>query len=290
MENARDTKIIGIREMSNLGPSPRLPSRVLAAATGFLAGIMALILILVAPLETGLAAQGPSPPCGAMPQPPYPGAGEPERSGTWTRSDLGDNWTPPPCTGWNGTDFRLIVAVSARLGDRMSMSTAISRFGEISGLVGIRYWSATEHRWSELVTSATAVEGPAGKRARADFSPRELLSRKPVYFSQTDNRSSGDIVYRMRVLEATPDRLVVAIENVTSIRLLLLTLFPPESVQTVDFLERQSDGSWGYYSLLRTRASSSFLTGGFQSSYVNRAVAFYRHIAGIQEDAAPVAR
>lgn len=279
MENAKGAKVVGIREMSNLGP---FPSR-----AGCFAGFVALALILAALSGPGLAAQGPSPPCGAMPQPPYPGAGEPEHSGIWTTSDLGGNWTPPSCTGWTGTDFRLIVAVSAHLGDPMSMDMALSRFGAISGLVGLRYWSATEHRWSELVTSATAVEGPADKRPRADFSPRELLGGVPVYFVQTDNRSSGDVVYRMRVLQAGPDRVVVAMENVTSIRLLLITLFPPGSVQTVDFLERQSDGSWGYYSLVRTRASSSFLTGGFVSSYVNRAVAFYRHIAGIREEAEP---
>ena len=93
----------------------------------------------------------------------------------------------------------------------------------------------------------------------------------------------------MTVLEATPDRVVVSMENVSAIRLLLITLFPPGSVQTVHFLERQPDGSWGYYSLMRTRASSSLLTGGFLSSYVNRAAAFYRYIAQIPGDAAPAA-
>jgi len=79
----------------------------------------------------------------------------------------------------------------------------------------------------------------------------------------------------------------VSVENVTSIRLLLVTLFPPNGVQSVHILERQPDGGWGYYTLMRTRANSSFLTGSFSSSYVNRAVAFYRHIAGIPEDAEP---
>ncbi len=271
--------------MSNLRLPPFEP--VCPATARRLLWLTALALILVLPLRTGAAAQGPSPPCGGAPWPPYPSAGEPERSGIWTRSDLGDNWAPPRCTGWTGTDFRLIVAVAARFSERMSMDQALARFGQVSRLAGLRYWSATERRWRELVTSATAVQGPADRRPRADFSPQELRTGSSVYFSQTDNRSSGDVVYRMTVLEARPDRVVVRLENVTSIRLLLITLFPPESVQTVDFLERQPDGSWGYYSLLRTRASSSFLTGGFTSSYVNRAVAFYRHVAGIPEDAEP---
>jgi hypothetical protein len=139
------------------------------------------------------------------------------------------------------------------------------------------------------VTSATAVQGPAETRPRADFTSQELRRGNAVYFLQSDNRSTGSVLYRMTVLEAGPDRVVVAMENVTAIRLLLITLFPPESVQTVDFLERQRDGSWGYYSLMRTRVASSFLTSGFTSSYVNRAAAFYRHIAGIPQDAVPAA-
>jgi hypothetical protein len=153
----------------------------------------------------------------------------------------------------------------------------------------LRYWSATEHQWRELITAASAVDGPAGKQRRADFSAAELRSERDLYYSQTDNRSAGQVVYRMRALEARLDRIVIAVENVTSIRLLLFTLFPPGSVQSLHFLERQPDGGWGYYSLTRTRANSSFLTGGFASSYVNRAAAFYRHIAGLPAEDMPAA-
>jgi len=133
------------------------------------------------------------------------------------------------------------------------------------------------------------VDGPAGKQRRVDFSAAELRSGRDLYYSQTDNRSAGQVVYRMHALEARPDRIVIAVENVTSIRLLLFTLFPPGSVQSLHFLERQPDGGWGYYSLTRTRANSSFLTGGFASSYVNRAAAFYRHIAGLPAEDMPAA-
>ena len=54
-------------------------------------------------------------------------------------------------------------------------------------------------------------------------------------------------------------------------------------------LEWQPDGGWGYYSLMRTRADSSFLTGGYASSYVNRDAAFYRHIAGLPAEDVPAA-
>src|SRR5690348_6175007 len=74
-----------------------------------------LILLVLIALHTSAAAQGPGPPCGGPPQPPYPALGEPERSGIWTTSELGQSWAPPLCTGWTGTDFRLLVSVAARI-------------------------------------------------------------------------------------------------------------------------------------------------------------------------------
>ena len=249
----------------------------------------ALALVSLVCLQTAAAAEAPSPPCGGPPQPSYAAPGEPEHSGTWSRSDLGDGWVPPSCTGWTGPDFRIIAALAARFREPASADQLLARFGAISSQIGLRYWSATEHRWRELITAASAVEGPAGKQPRADFSAAELKSGRDLYYSQSDNRSAGQVVYRMRAIEVRPDRIVIAVENVSSIRLLLLTLFPPGSIQSLHFLERQPDGGWGYYGLMRTRADSSFLTGGFVSSYVNRAAAFYRHIAGLPTEDVPAA-
>jgi len=294
-QNAKPPSPTGIREMFNLGPRAILigEERRATASWYFLAeylrrGALALIAAVLFNMVAD-AASGPTPPCDGPPQPSYPAPGEAERTSIWTASDLGGSWSPPRCTGWTGSDFRLIVALAGRFRDPVTSDQLLARFGSISSLVGLRYWSATERTWRELITSATAVEGPAGKQPRADISISEMLSGKDLYFRQTDNRSAGIVVYRMRVLEAAPDRVAVSVENVTGIRLLLVTLFPPNGVQTVHILERQPDGSWGYYTLMRTRANSSFLTGTFASSYVNRAIAFYRHIAGIPGNAEPAA-
>lgn len=276
--------ILGIR-LTPLGEGERSTCVAHRMAKRWRRRALALVPLLI--LQTAAAAEIPTPPCGAPPEPSYAAPGEPEHSGIWTRSELGASWTAPACTGWTGSDFRLVVALAARLPERADADHLLARFGAISSHAGLRYWSATEGRWRELITAASAVEDPAGKRPRADFSAAELRSGRDLYFTESDNRSAGGVVYRMRALEARPDRIVVAVENVTSIRLLLITLFPPGSVQWVHFLERQADGGWGYYSLMRTRASSSFLTGGFASSYVNRAAAFYRHIAGIPDEGEP---
>jgi hypothetical protein len=249
----------------------------------------ALVLFSLCLLQTAAAAQAPSPPCGGPPQPSYAAPGEPEHSGIWTPGDLGGGWAAPSCTGWSDADFRIIVALAARFHGPISADQLLARFGAVSSQIGLRYWSATERRWRELITAASAVDGPAGKLPRVDFSPAELLSGRDLYYTQSDNRSAGPVIYRMRAIEARPDRIVIAVDNVTGIRLLLFTLFPPGSIQTIHFLERQPDGGWAYYSLMRTRASSSFLTGGFTSSYVNRAAAFYRHIAGLPAEDVPAA-
>ena len=275
------------RRPTPLGEDGRSKSAAKRGGTRWRWRVLALIFPLL--LQTAAAAEAPSPPCGGPPQPPYAAPGEPEHSGTWTRSDLGDGWVPPACTSWTGTDFRTVAALAARFRDPASVDQLLARFGAISRQIGLRYWSATEHRWRELITAASAVDGPAGKQPRADFSAAELRSGRDLYYSQSDNRSAGQVVYRMRAVEVRPDRIVIAVENVTSIRLLLLTLFPPGSIQSLHFLERQPNGGWGYYSLMRTRADSSFLTGGYASSYVNRAAAFYRHIAGLPAEDVPAA-
>ena len=72
-------------------------------------------------------------------------------------------------------------------------------------------------------------------------------------------------------------------------RYLLLTLFHPAEVQSIYFLDRESDGVWRYYALSRTGRNASRLAAGHEASSVNRAVAFYRYLAGIPTDQEPPA-
>lgn len=103
----------------------------------------------------------------------------------------------------------------------------LGRFALVSRLSAIRYWSTPDGGWRPLATGAAALAGPDPARRRADFGASELLGGHAAYFVQHDSRSSGDVVCRMRVLDSGPDRLVVQTENVTPIRLLLVTLFQP---------------------------------------------------------------
>jgi hypothetical protein len=60
-------------------------------------------------------------------------------------------------------------------------------------------------------------------------------------------------------------------------------------MQQIYFVERRAPGVWGFYSLTRTRMASRLLPHGSSASYINRAVAFYRLVAGIPTDQEPPA-
>ena len=56
------------------------------------------------------------------------------------------------------------------------------------------------------------------------------------------------------------------------------------------FLDRESDSVWRHYSIVRTGKNANGLIAGNESSAVNRAVAFYRHLVGIPSAQDPPGR
>src|SRR5437016_13508736 len=94
-QNAQPPAPIGIRLMFNLGPRPtptgeerRATLAAWCSAKYLRWAALALIAGTLLDMAAG-SAPGPTPPCDGAPQPSYPAPGEAERSGIWTRSDLG---------------------------------------------------------------------------------------------------------------------------------------------------------------------------------------------------------
>jgi len=108
-----------------------------------------------------------------------------------------------------------------------------------------------------------------------------------LFIAQEDNRSSGPVVYRMRVLERVPDRLVVETENAGPVRAFGITLFPPGSLRATYFLEKRQPGIRGFYGLSATGQKASALAGLSEASYINRAAALYRHLISVPPDRDP---
>jgi len=152
----------------------------------------------------------------------------------------------------------------------------------------MRYWSVTHNHWQTLIVTAHALTVPQAGRRRQDFTPAEMTQGKVFYLEQTDNLS-GTAIYRLSIQEASADRIVYSLENVSVMRYLLVTLFDPGEMQSIYFLDRESDNVWRYYSIARTGRDSSRLTAGHAASSINRAVAFYRWLAGVPTDQDPPA-
>jgi hypothetical protein len=242
-----------------------------------------LLAIAVLLTSAGLCAaeEGPRPPCaGLAPFPAYPALGVPPNIRVWTRAELG-SWAPPACTGFTAKGDGVLVAVAGSLPFKGSADDLLRRFGAVSALKGLKYWSVTEGGWRTLITKATALQGPDLHRPRSDFTLAEMRSGADLYFAQADNRAGGDVVYRMHVRDFGPDRFVVVIENVSPVSRYLVTLFNPGDLYAVHFLERRGQKAWGYYGLAWAAESLSRLAVP-KASYVNRAVALYRHILGEQ--------
>ena len=189
---------------------------------------------------------------------------------------------PPTCTGWTPKDGTL-VAIASQFRFVGNVDDLLSRFGRISTLQGLRYWSVTDNGWQTLITNATALDGPDMARPRADFTVAEMRSGSDLYFTETDNRSTRPIIYRMHVT-TTSANVMVAIENVTPVQIFMLTVFGPGDLQSVHFLTRTAPGLWSYYGLARTGVAIGTFIGVKEESYVNRALALYSHFAGTPID------
>ncbi len=164
----------------------------------------------------------------------------------------------------------------------------LRHIGAISALAGVRYWSTTHQQWQMLIEDAHALPGAQSGQRRKDFTPDEMQEGKSLYFEQVDNLS-GKAVYQMHIAQVSADRLVFEIENVSTMRYFFVTLFHPGETQSVYFLNRESENVWRLYSMVRTGKNASRLAAGHAASSINRAVAFYRALAGIPTNQEPPA-
>jgi hypothetical protein len=236
----------------------------------------------------GYAQLGPQPPCGKEPVPPYPGLDNSPIVEFWRESDVGHDWRPPACIGWTEVGFSTLVTTVARFRCTSGAEGLLRHIGATSALTGMRYWSTTHKQWQTLIVNAYALTGLQPSHRRGDFTPDEMKEGAVLYLEQVDNLS-GTAIYRMHIAEASADRIVFDVENVSIMRYFFVTLFHPAEMQSIYFLDREPDNVWRYYSIARTGRNASRLATGHESSSINRVVAFYRSLAGIPTDQEPPA-
>jgi hypothetical protein len=249
-------------------------------------GLVLLAMLLCQ--ARGYAQLGPQPPCGNEPIPPYPGLDNSASVKLWSKPDFGRDWRPPACTGWSAAGFTTLVTTVARFRHSSGAEGLLRHIGAISELAGMRYWSTTHKQWQTLIVEAHALNGFQPGQRRADFTPDEMKEGQVLYFLQADNLA-GKAIYRMHIAEPSADRIVFDVENVSTMHYLLITLFHPGEMQSIYYLDRESENVWRYYSIMRTGKNANGLTSGNESSSMNRAAAFYRHMVGIPTDQEPPA-
>ena len=249
-----------------------------------LLAVMALAARFGAP---ALADTGPlpAPPCatdGAEVVPPF---ADPPAARVWHRHDLA-GWTPPACFAWPPLSANLVTAVSGQIKSEHGADELLGRFAAVSGWKGIRYWSASDRRWETFITDSVALADPSAQKRRPDFTPAELKSGADFYFLRSDDSTSDPVIYRMRVAEAAPDRLVVTIGNVSPVRRLIFTLFDAGAIQSTYFVEKIGPGLWGYYALT-VMHEGPMVIGNHDDAFLTRTLSIYRHLAGIPTDQNP---
>jgi hypothetical protein len=247
--------------------------------------LLLFLLLLLAPDISRSAGAPMRPPCGDPPVPAYAPVGQPPVTEVWSESELRrSGWDAPGCLNWGASRSRLVAALAGQFQFAGSIDELVARIGRISGLKTVRYWSVSHKAWQELVSDAGVLEEPQG-RARPDVSSSELVPGRSFFYFEVSH--SGRTVYRLTVRERAAQRFVVATENVTAIRIGILTAFEPGAMQSVVFLEKLGPGLWGYYQTIRATAGASALALGSDASYINRLAALYRYVAGIPTDQKP---
>lgn len=251
---------------------------------------LASIVFAVAPAWAPTwAAGGPHAPCDGEAYPEFPKVDAAPEVRVWFGGDLEGGWTPAACTGWDKRDFTVLVALAGRFHDDAGIEGFLGRAAAISDLRSMKYWSATRKRWRELVPNAYALDGPDKALRRPDFSVEELKSGKDIYYWQQERSPAGNVLYRVRLRETGPERIILEMENALPVKRFFVTLFEPGQHQLIHFLEDYGDGDWNYYSLMRSGAKINALVRGREASFINRAVAIYRYLAGIPTDQEPPA-
>jgi len=249
--------------------------------------ILLFLVMLIAPDLSDGASAKLTPPCDSSPVPAYAPAGQPPATDVWSASDLArTSWQAAPCLNWGASRTKLAAALAGEFRFAGSVDDLAVRLAHISSLKSVRYWSVSHKAWQPLVSDSGLLDGPDGK-GRADPASGELVPGSSfVYFEVSHGART---VYRMTVRERTAERLVVSTENVTPIRVGILTAFEPAAMQTVIFLDRRGSGVWGYYQTLRATEGASVIALGSDASYVNRLAALFRYTAGIPTDQEPPA-
>ena len=134
------------------------------------------------------------------------------------------------------------------------------------------------------MSKSHALNNRNKRSVRPDFAAQEILSGRTLYFAQDDTRSWGLNVYSLRTISSSPDYMIVKSRNISPVRLGPVTIFKSKDSESVLFINRLEDNTWGYFNLSVVHASPLPLR---KKSMINRQAAFLRFLVGQVPDGLP---
>lgn len=222
--------------------------------------------------------------CGHAPWPSFPGPEQPPAVQTWLAGTAPPG-SGPDCSGLGMSQPELLVRLTGSSHRHSDLTDELRRFGAVSRLEGLAYWSFTDRQQQVLIAQAHAVSDAAAGQARAEFSLDELRSGKPLYFVHDDNRTHKLVTYSMRLQHSAADSFTLHFENTGEVSMMGLTLLAPQELQWLVSVQRLGAGLWGYRSLLGLRRLRMGRAGQHRLSNLSRALAMFDLWAGRQTDA-----
>jgi hypothetical protein len=188
--------------------------------------------------------------------------------------------------------MRRVTSVAVVVGafNEGGLVNVLRKLGAISSYPGTRYWSVTDGRMETLITDAFAVVPAQPDKQRSDFLPTEFETGNDLVFSQQDNRLPNPTLYKIRVIQRGQNRIVIDISNINVVKRLLLTVLEPGDLHTALFIAGSSDGKLTCYAVSGLHASGLSRILGNPRSHLNRLLALYGHIGGIDVAALPWAK
>ncbi len=234
---------------------------------------------------------GPTPPCdGARAVPFFSAAGAVPATRLWRLAGADAlAWRPPSCTGWSvSLSPQGLAALAGTFAFDGELETLIARIGSVSTLHALLYWSPADQGWHPMALDAAALAYADPRSRRGDFSASEFIPGRTLYY-WLDDPLAGPAVYRMRILERSKERIVVASENVSPLQVLFFSAFKPGAIQAVEFIEQSGPSRWHVYLLTRIESPSDFLVSNQGPSLIHRLVAIFRRLGDIRTELEPLA-
>ena len=249
-------------------------------------------IMLAATVALATAARAdipPQPPCAGEAVPTWPTSEATPAVVVLHADDLPAHWEPAACAGLSPPSGATFVAVAGRFRYQGDASSLLARVGAISRQRDIVYWSVSHLGWRPLLVDASALSGPDPEQRRADFTADELHAGARLYTIYDDEDEPGPVVFDTEIREAGPDGFVTTLVNVTAMRIMGISIADPGYLSGMTSVHRVGDDLWDYYALNAVRLAPLAAAMLPDASFINRAVASYRYLAGIPGDRDPPA-